>query len=688
MIKTPIKTYLMGGEKTGWALDADQETTRQVMEGLPDLISLVPLDEADVVHSVWERPLLSMNPRLLEGKRIICHVCNEVIRIFDQSCMIHSQQLIGLWVSQSHEAEATMRSLRLRTLYMPYTILPEVFKPLLSPSREELRDRFNIPRDAYVISNFMRDSRVDDIRRPKPQKGTEVLLQIIATLLKKGYPIHVLLAGPRRHWIKARFREHGIPFTFVGCEVDGDDNTINILDPPTVNLLYQCSDLHLITSRWEGGPRGVLEAAASRTPVLCSTVGIAMDMLEPASLFSCFDEAVARIESDIRQGVLKDTVNIQFERVMRHHVPEANIPILKQIYNDVDSLPAIEYAEGGSGWKDSASSVLGTGLHRILNAARYTMGLPIKKGGGLCVSLWHEFHKPPYGGGNQFMMALRKALEHQGVRVVVNRMSEDVDVHLCNSAWFDVSLFHKTIRKRRILMLHRIDGPISLYRGADAGEDAQIYALNREFSSATIYQSGWCFQRSLALGYEPVRPLVIHNGVNNKNFYPSGCLTLRPKQKIRLVATAWSDNPRKGKSIYQWLDEHLDFDRFTLTFVGRIDAAFRNIEHIPPQTSQNLARVLREQDIYLTASENDPCSNALLEALACGLPALYFESGGHGELTGFGGLPFNGPEHLITQLERLINHYEGFKAGIWVESMDDIAAKYIGAIREVMDRLP
>lgn len=685
MLQRPIKTYLMGGEKTGWALDADQETTRQVMEALPDLIRLVPLEEADVVHSVWERPLLSMHPRLLEGKRVICHVCNEVIRTFDQSCMMHAQEVIGLWVPISHEAETTLKSLRLRSLYMPYTILPEIFKPIPSPSRDELRDRFGIPRDAYVISNFMRDSRMDDIRRPKPQKGVEILLQIIDALCKKDYPIHVLLAGPRRHWIKTSFRERGIPFTYVGREVESDDITINIMDPPTVNLLYRASDLHLITSRWEGGPRGVLEAAAAKVPVLCTPVGIARDMLEAASLFSSFDEAVDRIESDIRQGILKSTIQMQFERVMHHHVPEANIPILRQIYHDIDVLPMCRGPVGGAAQRPRQPLAWGV---RLLNAARSVMGFPVKKGRGLCVSLWHEFHKPPYGGGNQFMMALRSALKLQGVRVVVNRMSEDVDVHLCNSAWFDIPLFRNAIQKRRIRMLHRIDGPISLYRGTDAGEDGQVHALNRELASATIYQSGWCFERSLALGYEPVRPLVIHNGVNRNIFHPSGRLTLRPKQKIRLVATAWSDNPRKGKAVYQWLDDHLDFDRFSLTFVGRIDATFRNIQHIPPQTSQGLAQILREQDIYLTASENDPCSNALLEALACGLPALYFESGGHGELTGFGGLPFNSPEHLLTQLDRLVNHYEGFKAGIWVESMEDIAAKYIAAVREVVDNLP
>ena len=47
----------------------------------------------------------------------------------------------------------------------------------------------------------------------------------------------------------------------------------------------------------------------------------------------------------------------------------------------------------------------------------------------LCISLWHEFHKPPYGGGNQFMLALKKGLEQRGVLVVTNTLSPKVDVH-------------------------------------------------------------------------------------------------------------------------------------------------------------------------------------------------------------------------------------------------------------------
>ena len=59
----------------------------------------------------------------------------------------------------------------------------------------------------------------------------------------------------------------------------------------------------------------------------------------------------------------------------------------------------------------------------------------------------------------------------------------------------------------------------------------------------------------------------------------------------------------------------------------------RRIRTLGPLPPLALARVLRQHDVYLTASVNDPASNALLEALACGLPALYLRSGGHAEIT-------------------------------------------------------
>jgi len=94
--------------------------------------------------------------------------------------------------------------------------------------------------------------------------------------------------------------------------------------------------------------------------------------------------------------------------------------------------------------------------------------------------------------------------------------------------------------------------------------------------------------------------------------------------------------------------------------------------------------MLKSHDIYITASRNDPCSNALIEALACGLPALYLNDGGHPELVRAGGLPFNHEEEILPQLEKLVENYESFQRLITVPSLDSVAQKYLSIIREIV----
>jgi glycosyltransferase involved in cell wall biosynthesis len=131
-----------------------------------------------------------------------------------------------------------------------------------------------------------------------------------------------------------------------------------------------------------------------------------------------------------------------------------------------------------------------------------------------------------------------------------------------------------------------------------------------------------------------------------------------------------------------WLDENLDWDRFEYTFIGNVSEKLTRIRHVPPVPSSHLAQMLKEHDIYITASKNDPCSNALIEGLSCGLPALYLDSGGHAELVGYGGLPFQSNEELLSQLETLVEHYEMFQNLISVPSLDSVAEKYLAIARE------
>jgi len=226
-------------------------------------------------------------------------------------------------------------------------------------------------------------------------------------------------------------------------------------------------------------------------------------------------------------------------------------------------------------------------------------------------------------------------------------------------------------------MVHRMDGPIDVYRGTAEGHDARIHALNLELADATVFQSRYSLERHRELGLEFRAPVVIPNAVDPAIFHPWGREPAASGRRVRLIATSWSDNPRKGGPTLQWLDAHLDWGRYSMTFVGRTRHRFTNIRQTPPLASAPLARLLRAHDVYIAASQDDPCSNALLEALACGLPALYLRSGGHPELVGEAGLSYDTPQEIPNRLDHLVASYATYQSRIATPSIEATASAYL-----------
>ena len=91
------------------------------------------------------------------------------------------------------------------------------------------------------------------------------------------------------------------------------------------------------------------------------------------------------------------------------------------------------------------------------------------------VAVFHEFRPPPYGGGNQFLLALVRELERRGLRVERNLLSGGTPACLYNSFNFDFGRLRRFAREG-VRMVHRVDGPIGVYRGFDDGTDRQIVA--------------------------------------------------------------------------------------------------------------------------------------------------------------------------------------------------------------------
>ena len=295
------------------------------------------------------------------------------------------------------------------------------------------------------------------------------------------------------------------------------------------------------------------------------------------------------------------------------------------------------------------------------------------------LALFHELAASPTGGGHQFLRALVREVEARGLDVEHNRVSRGTTACLLNSFNFDLARLRRFAREE-VRMVHRVDGPIGVYRGFDDGTDDLIAATNAALADATIFQSRYSLEKHQELGLHLRAPHVISNAVDPAIFHPPARREPLEGRRVRLIASSWSDNRRKGAETLASLDRNLDQDRYEMIFVGRSPVRFERIRTVGPVGSAEVAELLRTHDVYVAPSRDDPCSNALLEALACGLPAAYLASGGHPELVGEGGLPFESDEELPEVLDRLVDEIEMRRAAISTPVLSEVADRYLAVL--------
>ncbi len=334
-----IPVFFTSGDKHGWAIDED---LRHLRDALAGTVKETTLGEAEVIHSPYWRMLEHHPADLLRERFVIANADNPPYFYLKESEFALGQQHVDLWIARSHEAHRQFQSLGLDVEYVPYAVDTKIFYPLPPSEKLAMREKYGIPENAYVIANFHRDTDGGDLRSPKAQKAPELMLQTLLDLRAAGHSFHVLLAGPRRHWLRRRLREEGLSFTYVGQEMATDDFGVNILSRSTLNELYASSDLYLIPSRWEGGPQSVMEAAACRCKTLSTPVGLAWDILEPRCLFRTASQAAKIISEDIERDTLAYTLDPQFVRTRDSHDVSVLSGHYRRVYGSLAERPAFQ----------------------------------------------------------------------------------------------------------------------------------------------------------------------------------------------------------------------------------------------------------------------------------------------------------------------------------------------------------
>ena len=176
--------------------------------------------------------------------------------------------------------------------------------------KEDLRKSLGLPKDAYIIGSFQRDTEGHDLKSPKLEKGPDRFVEIVAKMrktmtMKKFF---VVLAGPRRQYVINRLASLNIPYEYF-----------EFVEFETLNELYNCLDLYIVSSRYEGGPQSVIECALTKTPIISTRVGVASQFLPYNSLYNSVDDFQSA-------WMAESNVDFAYNSVMRHKIPNGFKP--------------------------------------------------------------------------------------------------------------------------------------------------------------------------------------------------------------------------------------------------------------------------------------------------------------------------------------------------------------------------
>jgi glycosyltransferase involved in cell wall biosynthesis len=328
-----MKVFLHGRDNIGWSIDQDRRATEVFLKALGHKVTANFLT-ADVVHSVWWNLLLGYRAYPLRWKKMIAVATNE-IDVNDPQ-FARARAFVNLWIAPSRMMHDRLKLAGVDVKYQPFYTDENTFLDL-KKTREELARELGIDNDAIkdrlIVSSFQRDSLGGELNKPKWQKGPDRLLSILAALPRDK--LLLLLAGPRRHWTISRCRESGIPYLYYGKEPANleEDISYNTVDRPTLNKLYNLCDINIVSSRSEGGPKAVLEAAFSRTMIFSTDVGLARDFLDPWCIYATTEEVVPKIAAIMDGKDISTIVNSNYQSASRAASYQPTLDRWKEIYD-------------------------------------------------------------------------------------------------------------------------------------------------------------------------------------------------------------------------------------------------------------------------------------------------------------------------------------------------------------------
>jgi len=253
-----------------------------------------------VAHWQW-----AMIPqKYLKSKKVVCTIHHIVPNKFNQKKLndfIIRDQFVDVYhVPNKHTANFISQITNRPIHIISYWYNSNIWN-LKHLSKQEAKEKLEIPEDKFVIGSFQRDTEGSDLISPKLEKGPDLFCDYIEKIYDQN--ILILLGGWRRQYIISRLNKANIPYKYI--EFAPIEQLID---------MYAACDLYIVSSRYEGGPQAIFEASAMKVPIISTRVGVAEEIL----CENCILDLKNQIYVPTKEDVNKNYQNVQKYDIINH----------------------------------------------------------------------------------------------------------------------------------------------------------------------------------------------------------------------------------------------------------------------------------------------------------------------------------------------------------------------------------
>ena len=195
-------------------------------------------------------------------------------------------------------------------------------------------------------------------------------------------------------------------------------------------------------------------------------------------------------------------------------------------------------------------------------------------------------------------------------------------------------------------------------------KEMKFYLLNADF---VFYQSKFCKKCCDQIIYKRTKNYkILYNAVDTNFFIPAD---VKKSSLVSILKVGIYNRNNMWrltdtiKAIYNI--NNIKKNSYKLSIVGPIEKKIKNeidllidyyslnkqVLFLGEVNQNDIVSIMQKHDIFLTTKIYDPCSNTIIEAMSCGLPVVFHNSGGNYELVKNAGWSFGEKNKNIEKIK-------------------------------------